>query len=135
MAGFFTDFLNNTLLDFVFGASSYSPPETLYVGLSMGSANRSGSAVEPSSLSYRRVPVPNDDGRFTKAVGGAKANASAITFPTAADDWGTVRSVFVCDAPWGGNVLAMADLARPRRVDGRGGPVTVDRGALCFSQS
>ena len=48
--------------------------------------------------------------------GGATANKTAITFPTATADWGHVSGVIVVDASTAGNVLLHGALTTPREV-------------------
>jgi hypothetical protein len=135
MAGFFTDYANNKLLDLVFGAGAYTPPATLYVGLSLGSANKSGSTNEPPGGGYARVALTNNPSNFPAATGGTKSNAAQVAFPSPTADWGTVQSLFVADAASGGNVLAMADLTAPRMVTSGSAPAKVAVGALILSHT
>jgi hypothetical protein len=69
MAGFLTDYLNNKVLDLVFGASAYPAPGTLYVGLSQFASNKAGVLVEPSGGGYARVAVANNQTNFPGASG------------------------------------------------------------------
>jgi hypothetical protein len=124
MPGFLTDLVNNEVLDCFFGGSAILPPPTLYIGLSLARSYKGGYVSEPSGGSYSRVAVPNDLVHFPAASAGAKSNAKAITFPSPTANWGTILSVFVAEAPSGGNVLAMADLPAPRIIDG-GDPAPV----------
>jgi hypothetical protein len=135
MSGFFTDYANNKLLDMVFGSAAYSPPATLYLGLSLSSASKNGSTSEPSSGGYARVALTNNATNFPAAIGGTKSNAAQATFPAPTADWGTVQSLFVADAPSGGNVLAMADLTAPRTITRGSAPARVAVGALFLSHT
>lgn len=114
MSGSFTNHLCNRVLDFLFGSAAFAVPPTLYVGLSREAANLDGSYLEPSGGGYARVAVINDMISFKKAVGGVKSSAMEVAFPPPTGDWGTVRSIFIADAPAAGNVLAMSDLKEPR---------------------
>ena len=124
MPGFLTDLVNNKVLDCFFGGSAIVPPSTLYIGLSLARSYKGGYVSEPSGGSYARVAMPNDLGHFLAASAGAKSNAKAIAFPCPSAAWGTILSVFVADAPSGGNVIAMGDLPAPRTIDG-GDPAPV----------
>jgi len=135
MPGFLTNYTNNKILDMVFGASAYTPPSTLYIGLSTASAIKSGSAVEPSGGGYARVPLANNLTNFPAAVSGTKSNAVQLTFPTPTANWGTILSLFVADAPSGGNVLAMADLTVPTAIVSGSAPAMVAAGALFLSHT
>ena len=135
MAGFFTDYSNNKVLDLFLGGVSYSPPTTLYFGLSQAAATKTGAVTEPGSGSYARVAVSNNLGGFPSATSGTKSNATSIAFPAANASWGTIQSVFIADAAAGGNVLAMADLTTPKSI-GTGGPPATDAvGALFLSHT
>lgn len=135
MAGFFTDYANNAILDTMFGSVVYTPPTTLYVGLSLGTANKTGAVSEPSGAGYSRVPVVNNLTTFPHALAGSKANSTAITFPSPTADWGTVQSLFVSDAMTGGNVVAMADLTSPKTILNGSNAPTVVAGALYISHT
>ncbi len=135
MPGFFTDYANNKFLDMVFGAAAYTPPATLYVGLSVNSANRYGSFIEPSGGGYTRVPIANSLANFPASSGGSKSNSTVITFPAPTAAWGTIVSLFVADAASGGNVLAVADLTTPRTINAGAAPATVASGALFLSHA
>jgi hypothetical protein len=135
MAGALTDYLNNKILDLVFGATTFTPPATLYVGLSQGTANKTGNVFEPSGAAYARVPVTNNATNFPAATGGTKANAAILTFPTPTGSWGTVQSLFIADAPTGGNVIAMADLTTPKAVSSGSSAPSVAVGALFLSHT
>ena len=135
MAGFFTDYSNNKALDLFLGAVPYTPPSILYVGLAQNSANQGGLAAEPIGGSYSRVALPNSAVNFPSAISGAKSNASVITFPSPTGDWGTVQSLFLADAPSGGNVLAMADLTAPKSITNGSSAAKVAVGALFLSHA
>jgi len=133
VAGFLTTYSNDLVLDHLFGATAARPPAKLYFGLSQTPANRAGQTAEPSGGGYARVALGNTDVNFPGAVGGRKWNGTAFAFPGPTADWGLVRSLFVADAGAGGNVLAMADLVRPRRISGGG--VRVEVGGLVLTHS
>lgn len=114
----FSDYLENKLLDHAFGATAYSAPATLYVGLSTTPIADDGSGItEPSGGAYARVAVTNSPANWPAAVGGAKANGTAVTFPQATAGWGTLTHAFVSDAASGGNILAAGALATSRSVN------------------
>ena len=113
----FTDFLENELLDHVFAGASYTPPATLYVGLSTTVPNDAGGGfTEPVGFSYARVAKTNNLTNWPAAVGGAKANGTAITFPQATGSWGTIVYAALFDAPSGGNMLGYGALGASRTI-------------------
>ena len=135
MPGFLTDLVNNKVLDCFFGGSAIDPPRVLHVGLSLARAYKGGFVSEPSGGSYARVEVANDPTRFPPALAGTKSNATAITFPAPTAAWGPILSVFVADAPTGGNVLAMADLPSARDVGAEDPAPTIAVNALFLSHN
>lgn len=116
--GSFTDFLENELLDHVWGAAAYSAPATLYVALSTTTIADDGTNMtEPSGGSYARVAVTNNATNWPAASGGAKANGTAITFPTATAGWGAIVDFAILDDPSAGNMLAYGTLTTGKTID------------------
>lgn len=112
----FSDYLENEILDHVFGAAAYTAPGTIYVAAFTASPGDDDSGTEVSGGSYARVAVTNNATNFPAASGGAKSNANAITFPTASADWGTVTSIGLYDASTSGNLLGWDDLGTSQSV-------------------
>jgi len=106
MAGF-SDYLEDKVLDHVFGGSAYTAPATLYVALYTVAPDDTGGGTEVTGGSYARQTA-------TFTVSGTSpttaTNAAAIEYPTATANYGTVTSVGILDASSGGNLLAYADL-------------------------
>jgi len=120
MAGSFSDFTEQKLLDHLLGATSYTPPATLYFALFTSAPSDSGGGTEVSGGSYARVGVTNNTTNFPNASGTSptsKANGTAITFPTASANWGTVVAVGIFDASSGGNLIAWADLTANKTIN------------------
>ena len=117
MAGSFSNFLELELLDHVFGAAAYTAPATLYVALYTAAPSDTGGGTEVTGGAYARVAVTNNATNFPAAAAGAKANGTAITFPTATANWGTVVAFGILDASGGGNLLAWADLTASKAVN------------------
>lgn len=115
----FADFLENELLDHVWGNAAFSPAATLYVGLSTTTPNDDGTNItEPSGgAAYARVAVTNNATNWPAASGGAKSNGIAIDFPTATGSWGTVTHFFVADAGAGGNIYGSGALTVAKTID------------------
>jgi len=113
----FADFLEDELLDHVFGAATYTPPATLYVALSTTAPNDDGTNVtEPGGGSYARAAVTNNATEWPAASGGSKTHANDIIFPTATGSWGTISHYAVYDAVSGGNLLGHGALSVPKLV-------------------
>lgn len=100
MAGPFSAYLKNAMLDSVFGSGS---PATVYVALTVA-------GVEVSGSGYTRAAVTNNSTNFPAASGGAKTNGTAITFPTPTGSWGTPDGVRLYDDLTAGNLLATPSL-------------------------
>jgi hypothetical protein len=117
MSGTYTLF--NSIMDFGFGKTTWTPSATLYVGLSTGTILIGGTgAVEPTDAAYARVAVTNSKSYWTAASNGAISNVNAITFPESTASWGTITYVFVADSgvTGGGNVLYYEALSPSRTV-------------------
>ena len=112
MAGF-SDYLEDKVLDHVFGGSAYTAPATLYVALYTVAPTDTGGGTEVTGGSYARQTS-------TFTVSGTDpttaTNAASIEYPTATGDYGTVVAVGILDALSGGNLLAYADLTTSKTV-------------------
>jgi hypothetical protein len=106
----FSDYLEDKVLEHVFGGTSYTAPSTLYVGLFTSTPTDSTAGTEVSGGSYARQSVA-----FT--VSGTSpteaASSAAVEFPTATASWGTVTYAGIFDASSSGNMLAYAQLTDP----------------------
>jgi hypothetical protein len=106
MAGF-SDYLEDKVLDHVFGGTAYTAPTTLYVALYTVAPTDTGGGTEVSGGAYARQTAA-----FT--VSGTSpttaSNSAAVEYPTATADYGTVVAVGIFDALSGGNLLAYANL-------------------------
>jgi len=112
MAGF-SDYLEDKVLDHVFGGNAYSAPSTLYVALYTVAPTDTGGGTEVSGGAYAR-----QSGAFT--VSGTNpttaSNSAAVEYPTATADYGTVVAVGIFDALSSGNLLAYANLTTSKVV-------------------
>jgi len=106
MSGF-SDYLEDKVLDHVFGGNAYTAPTTLYVALYTVAPSDTGGGTEVSGGAYAR-----QTGAFT--VSGTNpttaSNTAAIEYPTATADYGTVVAVGILDASSSGNLLAYSTL-------------------------
>ena len=108
MAGL-TDYLEDKIINHVFGSTTWDRPANYYVGLLTATPSDSSAGTEVSGGSYVRMVCA-----FTiTGTGTAQAaNTSAITFPTATADWGIVGWVGIYDALSGGNLAAYQNLQK-----------------------
>jgi hypothetical protein len=101
MAGF-SDYLENKVVGHVFGG--------LYVALYTSAPSDTGGGTEVSGGAYARQTAA-----FTVTADTA-SNTSAIEYPTATADYGTVVAVGVFDASSSGNLLAYGNLTTSKTV-------------------
>ena len=106
MSGF-SDYLEDKVLEHVFGGNAFTAPSTLYVALYTVAPSDTGGGTEVSGGAYAR-----QTGAFT--VSGTNpttaSNTAAIEYPTATANYGTVVAVGVLDASSSGNLLAYSTL-------------------------
>jgi len=117
MAGSFGNYLENELLDHVFGAAAYSAPATLYIALSTADPTDDASGIaEPVANGYERKAVTNNTTNWNTASGGATSNKTAIEFAVASGSWGAITHFAIYDAATEGNMLAHADLTTGKTI-------------------
>ena len=105
----FSNYLENKVLLHVFGATSYTAPATLYVGLFTSDPGEAGTGTEVSGGSYARQTIT-----FT-VTGASAANTAAVEFPTATASWGTITYGAIY-AVSGGNLLASGALTTSKTI-------------------
>ena len=110
----FSDYLENKVLGHVFGGTAYTAPSTLYVALYTVAPSDTGGGTEVSGGGYaRQTPTFTVSGTNpTEAT-----NASAIEYPEATANYGTVVAVGVFDALTSGNLLAYSTLTASKTID------------------
>jgi hypothetical protein len=116
----FSDFLENELLDHVWGNSAYVAPATLFIALSTTDPldDNSGLTEPGGGVNYARASVTNNLTEWPAAVGGAKANGNTITFNTASGaGWGVIAFFAIMDAASAGNQLGHAALTASKTID------------------
>lgn len=106
----FTDFLENKLVAHTFSNTAYTSPSTVYVALYTVAPTDSTTGTEVSGGGYARQSAS-----FT-TTGNAATNASAIEYPTATGNYGTVVATALLDASSGGNMLAYATLSASKTI-------------------
>lgn len=120
MAGF-TDLVEKSLLDHFLTDPAYTPPATMYIGLSSTTPADAGTGfTEPSGGAYARVATSAGD--WAAATGTApctKTTTVAKTFPTATADWSSgapMTNFGLFSAVTGGNLLAYGAVTTPKPV-------------------
>ena len=94
MAGF-SDYLEDKVLNHVFGGNAFTAPSTLHVALYTVAPTDTGGGTEVSGGGYTRKTA-------TFTVSGTNptqaSNTAAIEYPTATANYGTVVAVGIFDA-------------------------------------
>lgn len=112
-----TTYQANRLNNYLFGATSFTPNGTYYIGVSTTAVNAAGTGVtEPTGGGYKRVAVTNNKKNFTDSTGGIVQNKVQFEFPESTTAWGTITHVFISDSLTGGNILYYDALTTPRTV-------------------
>ena len=108
MAGL-TNYLEDKIINHVFGTTTYDRPTNWYVGLLTAAPSDSAGGTEVTGGAYARQVCA-----FTISGSGTAqaANTSAITFPTATLDWGTVGWIGIYDSASGGELVAFQNLQK-----------------------
>lgn len=120
MAGF-VDSVEQKLLDHFLTDGAYTPPVTMYIGLSTTTPTEAaGNFTEPSTGAYARVSTAAAD--WAAATGTApatKSTSTVKTFPTATGDWSSAANMThfgLFDASTAGNLLCWGALGTPKPV-------------------
>lgn len=110
--GTISDFLENELVDHIFGNGAYTPPTTVYVGLSTADPTDSGSGLsEPVGNGYARVAIS-----FDAAASRLLNQTSEISFPKATGSWGTITHYTLHDALTSGNLMGSSALTASKTI-------------------
>ena len=119
----------NRILDRNFGGTAYTPPTTLYFGLSTTTIQIDGTgATEPSgAAAYARVALTNDKTNWGNASNGALTSLAAVTFTESTGSCGTITNVFMSDVITGGNIWWFDVLTPSRTVAGEASGAAADR--------
>jgi hypothetical protein len=135
----YSTYLANQLLNEAFGGAAYTPPATIYIGLSSTTPTAAGGNVtEPSTGSYARVVVTNNTTNWPTTSTGSKSNATVITFPASTAAWlasAALTSFVIYDAATAGNMLASGALNNPQIVNSSGVTLSFAVGTLTITQS
>jgi len=108
-----SDYLENKILDHVFGKASYTAPTNIYLALCTAAVidtDDGDSITECDYTNYARKQTSPSD--WNSAVSGAIDNASELAFPEAgAGDADDVVAVALLDAASSGNLLAYGTIS------------------------
>jgi len=110
--GSISDYLENKLLDHIFNHNTYTPPATVYLGLSLADPLDDGSGLnEPSDGNYSRKEIT-----FGAAASRRVTQSGDVEFPVASTNWGEITHWALFDAETGGNMLAHGSLSVTKNV-------------------
>lgn len=131
MAGSFSDYTENKVLDHVVGKTSFTMPSA-YLALFTVAPTDAGGGTEVSGGAYARKLTAGAD--WTVAAAGSSSNATVLTFVTASANWGTIVAAAVMDAASAGNMLIWGDLTVSKVVNS-GDTLSFPIGNIVFTLS
>lgn len=109
----FTDFLEDELLDHVFGAAAYSSPASVHLALFTVAPTDAGGGTEVSGSGYARQQTA-----FTASSGGAISNSALESFTASGGNFGNIVAIGIFDAATSGNMLAWDGITSATVDDG-----------------
>jgi hypothetical protein len=120
MAGF-TDATERAILDHVLTDPAWTPPATLYIGLSSTTPTEAGgNFTEPSGGAYARVATTSADWSAASGTAPAvKTTTATKTFPTATATWvsgANLTHFGLFDASSAGNLVVWGALTTAKPV-------------------
>ncbi len=135
-----SNYLENQIIDWLLRGQAYTPPATVYIGLSTTATADDSFGTEPSGNNYGRVAVSASLANWagtqaagsttaSTGTGGQTSNNVAVNFPTPSGSWGTATHWFISDAASGGNLLFHSPLTASKTI-GSGDTVSFANGAL-----
>jgi hypothetical protein len=129
-----SDYLEQKVLDHIYGLAVFTAPANLYVALFDGDPGETGASNEISGNAYARVLVVNTSSGWVRS-GSVVSNVGAVTFsaPTPGD-WGTVTHAGLFDAVTSGNYYGGAALTTPRATSA-GVAVSFAIGAITHTET
>lgn len=118
MAGSFSNYAENKILDHIVGKTSFTMP-SIWIGLwaaTLSDTSTGATAGEPSGNNYSRKSTAAAD--WESAASGATQNANAITFATASGSWGTITDFALVDnaTTGAGNIIAYGTLTTSKSI-------------------
>jgi len=113
MAGSFSDYTENKVLEHAVGKTAFALP-TAYVALYTVAPTDAGGGTEVTGGGYVRVQTTG--ATWSTAASGAITNTNAVVWPQATGDWGTIVAVGLHDALTAGNLLAWATVDTAKQI-------------------
>lgn len=107
----------NYILDAMLGDKHTEDfPDTVYLALYLDAPTDGGGGTEVAATGYTRAESANTTDNWPNASGSLKTNASAISFPSVGDEWGTVVGWSIMSEASGGWMLChglLSDAVNP----------------------
>lgn len=127
----YTNYLEDKIQNHIFMKVTYTPTGYLGLALWIGNPGELGNGgAEVSGASYERVNTVFDDWSLSSG-GGHSTNIRALTFPEAAEDWGTVTYFALCDNPYKGlGIMLIYGILNPAKIIPAGSIPRFDVGEL-----
>lgn len=127
-ANTFTDALVLNILDHIFGKTTYTPPDTVYVALLTEAAGEGATgdniaAKEATYTGYARKAVPNDTDNWNTAVAGVKTNKTNIEFAKCTAGSSTITHFAICETAGSGLVLGSGQLTVQKLIQSNDIPI------------
>lgn len=110
----FSDYLENEILNHLFGGADYARPATVYLALVTAAPNDASTGdtiVEADYTGYARLAIINDAVQWPASVAGQKQNGAVLIFPECTAGQSDVTHFALLDAALGGNILGYGALA------------------------
>lgn len=95
-----SNYLETELINGTLRGTTYTAPTTTYLALYTSDPTDADTGTEVTGGSYVRQSIT-----FSSPSNGVTSNSSAIEFPQATADWGTIGYVGIRDAVTSGNLL------------------------------
>lgn|SRR5574337_145648 len=132
-----SDYLEAKVLAHLLGATTYTPPATLYVALFTATPSDAGGGTEVTGGSYARVAIANNTTNWPAPTGTSpttSANGTPITFPTPSASWGVATSFGIFDAANAGNLLWWGSLTANKTINNGDPAPSFATGTLTISE-
>lgn len=108
---YFSNYLENALINATVRNTTFTSPATVYLGLFTSDPTDAGTGTEVSGGSYARQSIT-----FSSPSNGVTSNSAQITFPTATADWGTIGWIGIYDSLTSGNLLYHSPLTTSKII-------------------
>lgn len=140
----FSDFAENSIIDWLFRGQSLTPPATFYVALYTAAPGETGGGTETTYGSYARVAIAGSLANWagtqsagstsaSSGTGGLTSNNGAITFPAPTSGPATLTHMSLMSASSGGNMWIYGALSASRTVNNGDSAPSFAAAALAFT--